>query len=224
MMKRGCMDGSRSAGHVGVEAVWFERDAVGSSLVRVRPPFIPATENEPAAHRAATKAFAVANRNVSGMAGFGDNVDHTSETTLYRCAYLFQSVGPLGQQLGLNLEAATALLCSMLHSPLTRCLPLLLHRIGDGATIHNKQTKHTRSFYTFRREGDTIYHTWGAIGGEGTTEEWGFLGNAGVAEAVMLRQITERQGRAHGHAGGSQGSGQYLYFGELTSWQRKQLA
>ena len=39
----------------------------------------------------------------------------------------------------------------------------------------------------------------------------------------MLRQITERQGRAHGHAGGSQGSGQYLYFEELTSWQLKQL-
>ena len=112
----------------------------------------------------------------------------------------------------------------MLHSPLTRCLPLLLHRVGDNVLIHYKPTKQTRSFYTFRREGGTIYHTWGAIGGEGTTEEWGFLGNAGVAEAVMLRQITERQGRAHGHTGGSQGSGQYLYFGELTSWQRKQLA
>ena len=119
MMKRGCMDGSRSAGHVGVEAVWFERDAAefGSSLVRVRPPFIPATENEPAAHRAATKAFAVANRNVSGMAGFGDNVDHTSETTLYRCAYLFQSVGPLGQQLGLNLESSYSLVVQ--HAALT---------------------------------------------------------------------------------------------------------
>ena len=117
MMKRGCMDGSRSAGHVGVEAVWFERDAVGSSLVRIRPPFIPAAENEPAAHRAAMKAFAVANRNVSGMAGFGDNVDHTSETTLYRCAYLFQSVGPLGQQLGLNLESSYSLVVQ--HAALT---------------------------------------------------------------------------------------------------------
>ena len=90
--------------------------------------------------------------------------------------------------------------------------------------IHYKPTKQTRSFYTFRREGDTIYHTWGEIGREGTTEEWGWLGNAGVAEAVMRRQIAERQGRAHGQAGGSQGSGQYRPEGELDSWQRKQLA
>ena len=55
----------------------------------------------------------------------------------------------------------------------------------------------------------------GAIGCEGTTEEWGWLGNAGVVEAVMQRQISERQGRAHGHDGGSKGSGQYLPEGEL---------
>ena len=112
-----CIGGRVSCSCLCIEAVWFERDAAGSSLVRVRPPFIPATENEPAAHRAATKAFAVANRNVSGMAGFGDNVDHTSETTLYRCAYLFQSVGPLGQQLGLNLESSYSLVVQ--HAALT---------------------------------------------------------------------------------------------------------